>query len=101
DGGRLVNDLNLVVTDPTGGIHRGNDPAQNDFNNASDLPPAPDAANPWEGVYLATPAPGTYTVTVTAATLGSLGPDPGRKQGFALVVTGDMRSSRGRAEIEQ
>ncbi len=101
DGGKLVNDLNLVVIDPSGGIHRGNDPAQNDFSNALDLPPAPDAVNPWEGVYLANPAPGTYTVTVTAATLGSLGPDPGRKQGFALVATGDLRSSRGRAEIEK
>jgi hypothetical protein len=101
DGGRLVNDLNLVVTDPAGVPHRGNDPAQNDFNNASDLPAAPDAVNPWEAVYLANPAPGTYTVTVTAATLGSLAPDPGRKQGFALVATGDLRSSRGRAEIEK
>jgi hypothetical protein len=101
DGGRLVNDLNLVVTDPNGVPHRGNDPAQNDFNNASDLPTAPDAVNPWEVVYLANPTPGTYTVTVTAATLGSLAPDPGRKQGFALVATGDLRSSRGRAEIEK
>jgi subtilase family protein len=100
DGGRLVNNLNLVVTDPAGGTHRGNDPAQNDFNNATDLPPAPDAVNPWEVVYLANPAPGTYTITVSAATLGSLAPDPGRKQGFAVVATGDLRSSRGRAEIE-
>lgn len=101
DGGRLVNDLNLVVTDPTGATHRGNDPAQNDFNNAGDLPPAPDAVNPWEVVYLANPTPGTYTMTVSAATLGSLAPDPGRKQGFALVATGDLRDSRGRAEIEK
>lgn len=101
DGGRLVNNLNLVVTDPLGGIHRGNDPAQNDFNNATDLPPAPDAVNPWEVVYLASPGTGTYTITVTAATLGSLAPDPGRKQGFALVVTGDLRGRRGRAEIEK
>jgi len=101
DGGRLVNDLNLVVTDPLGGTHRGNDPSQNDFSNATDLPPAPDAINPWEAVYLANPAPGTYTVTITAAALGSLAPDPGRKQGFGLVVTGDLRSRRGRAEIER
>jgi hypothetical protein len=33
--------------------------------------------------------------------LGSLAPDPGRKQGFALVATGDLRDSRGRAEIEK
>src|SRR5262249_31560892 len=75
DGGRLVNDLNLVVTDPVGGVHRGNDPAGSDFSNATDLPPAPDAVNPWEVVYLANPVPGTYTITVTLATLGSLGPD--------------------------
>ena len=101
DGGKLVNDLNLFVTDPTGATHRGNDPAQNDFSNAGDLPPAPDAVNPWEVVYLANPVPGTYTVTVSAAALGSLAPDPGRKQGFALVATGDLRDSRGRAEIEK
>jgi hypothetical protein len=100
DGGRLVNNLDLVVTDPQGGIHRGNDPAQNDFQGSSDLPPAPDAVNPWEVVYLAHPAPGTYTISVRATALGSLGPDPGRKQGFALVATGDLRGRRGRAEIE-
>ncbi len=101
DGGRLVNNLDLVVTDPLGGMHRGNDPAQNDFHNATDLPPAPDAVNPWEVVYLDDPEPGTYTITVTAVTLGSLAPAPGRKQGFALVATGDLRSRRGRAEIEK
>jgi len=101
DGGRLVNDLNLVVTGPNGAVHRGNDPTQNDFSNAGDLPPAPDAVNPWETVYLANPQPGTYTITVQAAALGSLAPDPTRKQGFALVATGDLRSRRGRAEIEK
>jgi subtilase family protein len=101
DGGRLVNNLNLVVTDPLGGTHRGNDPAQNDFNNTTDLPASPDAVNPWEVVYLASPTPGTYTIAVTAATLGSLASDPARKQGFALVATGDLRGRRGRAEIEK
>ena len=101
DGGRLVNNLDLEVTDATGALHRGNDPAQNDFVNATDLPPAPDAVNPWEVVYLSHPAPGTYTITVRARTLGSLAPDPARRQGFALVVTGDLRSRRGRAEIEK
>ncbi len=101
DGGRLVNNLDLVVTDPAGQIHRGNDPAQNDFQNASDLPPAPDAINPWEVVYLEHPVPGTYAVTVTATVLGSLAPDPQRKQSFALVATGDLRGRRGRAEIER
>lgn len=101
DGGRLINNLDLVVTDPLGGTHRGNDPTQNDFLATSDLPTAPDAVNPWEVVYLADPITGVYTVTVQAAALGSLGPDPTRRQGFALVATGDLRSARARAEIEK
>jgi len=64
----LVNDLDLHVIDPA-----GNDVAQ------------PDHANNVEGVSIAQPLTGTYTITVSASRLG-LGP----RQGYALVVTGDI-----------
>lgn len=99
--GALVNDLDLVVTDPLGGIHRGNDRATNDFTDATDLPLfAPDTINPFEVVALNQPMSGTYTVTITASSLGSLALDPARKQSFALVATGDLVGRRGRAEID-
>lgn len=99
--GALVNNLDMVVVDPAGNLHRGNDPATNDFTNQTDLPlTSPDTANPWEVVYLANPIEGVYTITVTAQSLPSRAIDPVRKQGFALVATGDLVGSRGRAEIE-
>ncbi|MCI0398501.1 MAG: S8 family serine peptidase [Chloroflexi bacterium] len=101
-GGALVNNLDLAVVGPGPATYLGNDASTSDFNGLPDLPATmPDAVNPWEVVYLASPASGVYTITVTAASLGSLPLDPAaRKQGFALVVTGDLMNSRGRAEIE-
>ncbi len=91
--GALVNNLNLVVTDPSGADHFGNDPLTNDFNGVPDLPVVrPDTINPWEGVYLANPDSGIYTVTVTAGNLGSLVLDS-RKQGFALVASADLQGA--------
>jgi hypothetical protein len=99
-GGALVNDLNLAVTGPDGTVYLGNDPASNDFRGLPELPlTMPDSVNPWEVVYLENPLPGNYTVTVTAANLGSLALD-GRKQGYALVITGDLLSQQGRPAIE-
>jgi hypothetical protein len=99
-GGALVNDLNLTVTGPDGTVYLGNDPANNDFRGLPELPlTMPDSVNPWEVVYLENPLPGDYTVTVTAANLGSLALN-GRKQGYALVITGDLLSRQGRPAIE-
>ena len=99
--GGLVNDLNLIVTDPLGNAHLGNDPATNDFRGAGELPLLPpDSVNPWEVVYLEEPIPGEYTITVRAASLGSLPLDPQRKQGFALAATGDLLGTGPRAELE-
>jgi hypothetical protein len=99
--GALVNNLDLVVVDPAGNAHRGNDTATNDFTNQTDLPlSSPDNANPWEVVYLQNPMEGIYTVTVTAQSLPSRAIDPVRRQGFGLVASGDLVGSRGRAEIE-
>ncbi len=100
-GGALVNNLDLVVTGPDGTVYRGNDPAANDFRGTPELPPAgPDAINPWEVVYLENPAPGTYTIRVTAAHIASTVLDGSRKQGFALVTTGDLPGRQGRAAFE-
>lgn len=100
-GGALINNLDLVVTGPDGAVHIGNDIFSNDFNGLADLPPVtPDLINPWEVVFLENPLPGDYTVTVTAGNIASTILDPTRKQGFALVVTGDLVSEQGRAEIE-
>ena len=99
--GALVNNLNMVVVDPLGVPHYGNDPSSNDFSNKTDLPlTRPDNVNPWEGVFIRNPVDGIYTITVTAQSLPSRAIDPVRKQAFALVATGDLVGSRGRAEIE-
>jgi hypothetical protein len=103
-GGPLVNDLSLTVTGPNGTIHLGNDAAGNDFRGQAELPPVTpllrDAINPWEVVYLENPAPGAYTIEVAAANLGSLLLDPGRRQGYALVVAGDLLSTQSRLAFD-
>lgn len=66
----LVNDLDLIVTTPSGGTLRGNGTT--------------DRTNNVEGVDVTSPATGTYTVTVNAYNVPS-GPQP-----FALVVSGDL-----------
>lgn len=99
-GGPVVNNLDLTVTGPDGSLHFGNDINSNDFNGQPDLAPVvPDVVNPWEVVYLTNPVPGDYTITVTAGNIASTVLDPVRKQGFALVVTGDIQDTV-RAEIE-
>lgn len=69
----LVNDLDLVVTMPGGAVRRGNGTT--------------DRTNNVEGVDIASPPTGTYTVTVSAYNV-PYGPQP-----FALVVSGDMAVS--------
>jgi hypothetical protein len=99
-GGPLVNNLDLTVTGPDGSVHLGNDISSNDFHGLPELPAGGlDVINPWEVVYLANPQPGEYSVSVTAENIASTVLDPSRKQGFALVVTGDLQDQT-RAEIE-
>ncbi len=66
----LVNDLDLTVTLPNGTVRYGNGAA--------------DRRNNVEGVDVASPSSGTYTVTVSGYNV-AIGP-----QKFALVVSGDM-----------
>ncbi|HXI12055.1 MAG TPA: S8 family serine peptidase [Thermoanaerobaculia bacterium] len=78
----LVNDLDLIVTMPDGTIRRGNETLH---------PGQPDRLNNVEVVGLDTAAAGAYRVTVTARTLGQ-----GARQGFALVVSGDLTVAKSR-----
>lgn len=76
----LNNDLDLIVTGPTGTVWRGNV-----FSGGSSATGgAADRRNTLEQVLLAAPTAGTYTVTVRSFNVPS-GPQP-----FALVVTGNV-----------
>jgi subtilisin family serine protease len=76
----LVNDLDLIVTGPTGTVWRGNVFASGQSATGGTA----DRKNNLEQVLLNSPATGTYTVTVRSFTVPS-GPQP-----YALVVTGDV-----------
>ena len=90
----LINDLNLVVSGPNGETYVGNN-----FNSRTDPTvevaetpgtPAPaDARNVVERIRVADPAPGTYTIEVSAGRIQASGPaTQGGRQGFALAATG-------------
>ncbi|HYM59848.1 MAG TPA: S8 family serine peptidase [Thermoanaerobaculia bacterium] len=72
----LVNDLDLRVTTSSGAGLWGNESLH---------PGQPDRLNNVEVVSIAAPASGIFTISVTASHLG-LGP----RQGYALVLTGDI-----------
>ncbi|MEM3612103.1 MAG: S8 family serine peptidase [Thermoplasmata archaeon] len=92
----LVNDLNLVVTDPNGNTYYGNY-----FSNSWSVPnptgtnnwdagvgtPQDDDRNNVECVYVQNPTPGTWNVRVNARNVPT-GPQP-----FSLVVSGDLGRS--------
>ncbi len=85
----LVNDLDLIVTGPTGTTWRGNV-----FSGGqSATGGTADRRNTLEQVLLASPATGTYTVTVRSFTVPS-GPQP-----FALVVTGAATEGAGNPPV--
>ena len=77
-GTSLINDLDLRVTDPAGATFLGNGQA--------------DRVNNVEAVSIAQPLSGTYTISVSATRLGS-----GPRQGYALVITGDIAETAGRS----
>jgi PKD repeat protein/subtilisin family serine protease len=79
----LVNNLDLLVTDPSGNQYKGNvysgtNPGQSTTGGSYD------SLNPEECVLRVSPAVGTWTVKVTAASI------PQGYQPFAVVVTGDV-----------
>jgi serine protease AprX len=73
----LVNDLDLVVTDPSGKITYGN-------SSGSEAAPGPDRANNVERVVIPRPETGRYRVQVRAHNVPR-GPQP-----FALVYSGGI-----------
>jgi hypothetical protein len=75
----LNNDLDLIVTGPTGTVWRGNVFS----GGASTTGGTADRRNTLEQVLLASPAAGVYTVTVRSFNVPN-GPQP-----FALVLTGN------------
>jgi hypothetical protein len=78
----------LVWTDPPGVVRGVNDPTPqlvNDLDLSVNGQSVGDHVNNVEVTTIAAPATGTYTITVSANALG-LGP----RQGYALVVTGDV-----------
>jgi hypothetical protein len=74
----LVNDLDLVITDPDGNIYRGNN-----FVNGQSVPGgSADGRNNVEGFLLKSPRPGRYYINVTGYNV-PIGP-----QDYALVISG-------------
>ena len=71
----LVNDLDIVVTSPTGKVFNGND-FTSPYNDTTDR------LNNVENVFIGTPEVGTYTITVKGYNVPN-GPQP-----FALFTTG-------------
>ncbi len=78
----LVNDLDLNVTTPDGASTWGNDILH---------PGQPDRLNNVEAVTIQ-PADGIYTITVSAPKIAQ-----GPRQGYALVIMGDIASAAGRS----
>jgi subtilisin family serine protease/subtilisin-like proprotein convertase family protein len=92
-GVKLVNDLNLVVTNlDTGQVYYGNDIAEGEFNSPADTnsPPNLDAVNNVENVYLPPPLGTNYSVTVNGYRVNvnavTAHPD-GIAQDYALVIS--------------
>lgn len=76
-----INNLNLTVTDPLGTVYRGNVFASNQSTTGG----TSDIRNNVEMVLRTSPVVGQWTVTVDAPTVNAA-----NKQGYALVITGDV-----------
>ncbi|HKZ99715.1 MAG TPA: S8 family serine peptidase [Thermoplasmata archaeon] len=90
----LVNDLDLEVTAPGGAVYHGN--VFGTFAQGQSVPGGTvDATNVEEAVILKTPTAGEWTVRVIGSNV-PVGPQP-----FALVATGDLDASYGRASMDR
>ena len=78
----LVNDLDLVVTSPSGTVYNGND-FSSPYNDSADH------TNNVENVWIETPETGTYTVTIEGYNVPQ-GPQP-----FVLFASADFGTSSG------
>jgi hypothetical protein len=80
----LVNDLDLRVVDPSGAVLLGNESLH---------PGQADRLNNVEVVSIATPISGTYSVSISAASLGR-----GPRQSYSLVMSGDFTPAVAKAK---
>ena len=87
----LVNDLDLVVTAPSGTQYRGN--LFSDSWSAADPGAAADGDNPVEVVMVPAPEPGPWQLEVRAAQVLEILPELGG-QDFAVVYSGDAGECR-------
>ena len=83
----LVNDLNLSVNTGANNFLANNFTAENSTTGGS-----ADTINTVEQVRFATPTAGSYTITVDANNIPGNGTINSDKQGFALVVSGNLAS---------
>ncbi len=86
-GVTLVNNLDLTVQQGANTFRANNFSANNSITSGS-----ADAINTVEQVRFSAPVAGTYTITVDAANIPGNGTFGSDKQGFALVVSGDLSS---------
>lgn len=82
----VVNNLDLQVTSPTGTVYRGN--VFDTLAGVSQTGGSFDALNNVEQVRVLSPAAGVWTVQVSPTTIAGPVGDP--RQGYALVVTGNI-----------
>jgi hypothetical protein len=90
-GIKLVNDLDLTVTDPGGLTYLGNVFVAGESQTAG----TPDRLNVEEGVRRGAPAAGVWTIRVSGANV-PLGPQP-----FALAVTGGVGATAGVVRLDR
>jgi hypothetical protein len=79
-GNPVVNDLDLLVTSPTGAVYRGNVFASGQSTTGGQR----DVRNNVEQVHVNAPAVGSWTVQVVGAAVNQ------QRQGYALVISGDL-----------
>ena len=92
----VVNNLDLEVMAPANNLYKGNVFA----SGQSAIGGTADAKNNVEQVIRSTPTAGTYTVTVKGTTVNG-GTGTPFKQGYALVVTGDISTCTSPAVTDQ
>lgn len=91
----IVNDLDLLVTDPFGNTYKGN--VFGTFAQGESQPDTGnyDRLNVLEGVHIKSPAVGAWTIEVTGHTVPN-GPQP-----YALVALGDLGTGWGQVYLDQ
>jgi len=93
----LVNDLDLTVIAPNGTTYRGNQFVNSAAGGSTPNPPGADHLNSVEGVIVASPVTGVWSVRVTGFDV-PMG-NSNERQAYALVMTGGLANQYGRIEL--